>query len=65
MSELEIDRVLADHVVAVEANMARVNDHIERDLYALTARGRIFSLHFDAGSTTTGQWVELPPVPTT
>lgn len=50
-------------IVAVEANMARVDGDLERDLYAVDEHGRVWSLHFDPGSTSTGRWVQLPPLP--
>lgn len=50
-------------IVQIEANLTRVDGDVERDLYALTDDGRLFSFHFDPGSTTTGEWRELPGLP--
>lgn len=50
-------------IAAMAADILRIDGEIERDLYVALEDGRIFSMHFDAGSTTAGRWVELPRLP--
>lgn len=48
-------------IIAIEANMSRLDGALERDLYALDSEGHVWSFTFT--TLTEGTWTRLPDLP--